>query len=59
MSTPTSATITDTQISALRQEAAQAGDMKAVAICTRALAGSARARRECAKMIADARAMED
>lgn len=33
--------------------------MKAVAICTRALAGSARARREVAKMMADARAMED
>lgn len=48
-------TITDQQIRMLSQEAGQAGDMKQVAICNRALAGSARARRECARVIRAAR----
>lgn len=36
---------------AIRQEAAVAGDLAQVAICDRALNGSARARRECARVI--------
>lgn len=47
-------TITDLQIRALRTEAGQAGDREQVAICNRALNGSARARAKCARAIAQA-----
>ena len=43
--------ITSTRIETLRTEAAQAGDTKMVAICDRALNGSARATAECRKVI--------
>ena len=45
------AMITDTRIEALKQAAAQAGDEKQVAICTRALFGSQRARAICERVI--------
>jgi chorismate mutase len=48
--------LTEEQIEALRAEAGEAGDQAMVAICDRALAGSASARDECAEVIADARA---
>lgn len=48
-------TITDEQIATLRAEAGAAGDMAQVAICDRALRGSAAARAECARVIAAAR----
>lgn len=51
--------VTDEQITALRNEAATAGDLAQVAVCDRALAGSRRARRECARIIADAEAQQD
>jgi len=51
-----SITITRAQIAALRSEAGVAGDLAQVAICDRALAGDAEARRECARVIADAAA---
>lgn len=44
------------QIERLRQEAGQAGDSAQVAICDRALAGSARATAICARIIRDAHA---
>jgi hypothetical protein len=44
-------TITDTQISKLRAEAAQAGDRAQVAICDLALDGDDDARAECAEVI--------
>ena len=44
------AAITDEQIDRLRAESADAGDLKQVAICERALDGSQRARRECARL---------
>ena len=46
-------TITTKQIEALQAEAAAAGDMKQVAICERALNGSARARAICARIYHD------
>ena len=46
--------ITDSQIRDLSTEAASAGDIKQVAICQRALNGSQRARRECARVIREA-----
>jgi hypothetical protein len=49
--------ISDEQIQALRIEAGEAGDLRQVAICDRALDGSARARRKCAGVIAAATAM--
>lgn len=52
-------TITDEQIATLRAEAGAAGDMAQVAICDRALRGSAAARAECARVIAEAQAMQD
>jgi hypothetical protein len=52
-------TITDTQIHALRTEAAAAGDLDQVTICDRALEGDIAARIECARVIADAVAMAD
>jgi hypothetical protein len=53
--------IRDEQVRALRDAAAGAGDLEQVKVCDRALAGSARARRECAKVItyAQMRAEED
>lgn len=48
--------ITNAQIEALQIEAGMAGDAAQVAMCDRALAGSARARKGCAKAIAAARA---
>ena len=51
--------VTDEQIAALRDEAAQAGDLDQVAICERALAGDAAARAECARVIDDAQAADD
>ncbi len=44
--------ITDTQITTLSTEAAQAGDLAQVAICERAMAGDDDARAECARVIA-------
>ena len=49
-------TITDEQIIALREEAGNAGDTEMVAICNRAMAGSQRARKECARVITEAAA---
>lgn len=49
-------TLTDSQISALRDEAAAAGDLEQVAICDRALEGDDSARRECVRVIRDAEA---
>ncbi len=51
-------TITDEQIIALSQEAGCAGDLEMVAICERALDGSAAARAECVEVIRDAEAQE-
>lgn len=48
-------TITTAQIKALQTEAAEAGDMRQVAICDRALNGSVRARSICARVIRSAR----
>ena len=48
--------VSPAQIRALRSEAGVAGDLAQVAICDRALAGDADARRECARVIADAAA---
>jgi hypothetical protein len=44
-------TTTTLQIEALRAEAAQAGDTKQTAMCDRALAGSWRATRGCARVL--------
>lgn len=49
-------TVTDEQIETLRDEASEAGDLAQMAICTRALAGDAAARRECERVIRAARA---
>jgi len=49
-------TITNAQIAALATEAAAAGDTATVRACERALAGSARARAVCARIIRAARA---
>ena len=54
----TISTITNEQIEALRAEAGAAGDTAQVAICDRALDGDAVARAECARVIADAAAMQ-
>lgn len=45
---------TTEQITALRFEAATAGDLAMVRICDRAIAGSSRALRECRRVIAAA-----
>lgn len=45
----------DRDITALRDEAAEAGDRGQVAVCDRALDGDADARRECARVIDEAR----
>jgi hypothetical protein len=47
--------ISDDQIRALRDAAGTAGDLEQVTVCDRALAGSAAARRDCAKVIAYAK----
>lgn len=52
-------TVTDAEIAALAREAAQAGDDKMVKVCGRALAGTANARAECARVLYAARAMKD
>jgi hypothetical protein len=46
--------VTNTQIEALSTEAANAGDLAQVALCTAALAGDADARAECERVIAAA-----
>ena len=53
--------VSDEQIRALRDDAGSAGDLEQVKVCDRALAGSMRSRRECAKVItyAQTRAEED
>lgn len=50
--------ITNSQIEALRNEAATAGDLVMVAICDRALAGDEAAIAECERVISDAQAAE-
>ena len=45
--------LTDREIERLQQDAGQAGDMKQVAICERALQGDHAARLACADVIAD------
>lgn len=55
----TAETITNAQITALRNEAAEAGDLEQVTICNRALSGNDEARAECARVIADAEAMDN
>lgn len=50
--------ITNAQIEALSNEAGQSGDLEMVAICERALNGSARARKACEKAIRWARAQQ-
>lgn len=55
----TLATLSQRQINALRRNAAEAGDLKMVAICDRATSGSERARREVVKAIRAAEAMAD
>lgn len=52
-------TATDAQIRALKAEAEWARDAEQVNICTQALAGDEAARAECARVIADAAAMDD
>lgn len=51
--------ITTEQIEQLRTEAQQAGDSSQEVLCDAALAGDPEARQECARVIAEARAMED
>lgn len=48
--------VTDEQIEALRSEAGVAGDLAQVAVCDRALDGDEAARRECQRVIDEARA---
>ena len=50
--------VTDQDITALAREASSAGDAAMVKICGRALAGSAAARKECARVILAARALK-
>jgi hypothetical protein len=50
-------TITDAQISNLRAEAGNAGDLDMVAICDAALEGDEAAIKECVRVISDAEAM--
>lgn len=45
--------LTDHDIESLKQAAGQAGDLKQVRICDRALAGSRKARLICSDVIAD------
>lgn len=55
--TTTIETITDDQITALRDEAGVAGDLEQVALCEQALAGDDEARLECVQVIRDAEGM--
>lgn len=52
-------TITERDIEELSAEAGAHGDLEQVKICEQALAGDMQAWRECERVIADARAMED
>ena len=52
-------TLTDEMITALRSEAAAAGDVQMVEICDIASTGSLLARGTCAAVITDARGMDD
>lgn len=47
------------QIRALAGDAAEAGDLEMVDICRRALRGDDKARAECARVVWEAKAMED
>ena len=47
------------RIDTLRREAGEAGDLAQVALCDRALAGSARARQACIRVLVNARAQAD
>lgn len=49
---------TTAQLTALRSEAAMAGDLAQIRLCDRALRGSVRALRECRRVLAAAAAME-
>lgn len=51
--------LTNARIRALATEAGAHGDQEMVAICERALDGDADARRECARVMADAAAQAD
>lgn len=51
--------VTHTRIRALRSEAAGAGDTETVSDCEAALAGDQGALQRCARVIADARAMDN
>jgi hypothetical protein len=48
------ATVTDEQLATLRDEAAEAGDMEQVRLCSAALEGNSKARTACAAAIARA-----
>lgn len=56
--TTTADNVTNSQIRALRAEAAAAGDVEQVQICDRALKQDQDARAECARVIAEAEAAE-
>ena len=51
--------VTDDEIRALRDEAAEAGDLEQVAVCERALDGSAADWDECVRVIGEAAAMAE
>lgn len=51
--------ITEDQITELRTEAGEHGDLDMVAICDRAIDGDRTARERCAEVISDALAMND
>ena len=55
----TNTKITTADIEALRQGAGQAGDDAQVALCDAAIEGDTEARAECARVIAEARALAD
>lgn len=59
MTKTTIGTLTNRQITKLRDEAATAGDTAQVEVCERALRGDRSARVECARVIADAEAQAD
>ncbi len=59
MSQTTLSTLTDRQISSLRDAAAISGDLAMVRDCDRALGGSQAARKRCLKAITDGEAMDD
>lgn len=51
--------VDDSVIARLATEAANAGDREMVKICGKALLGNAKARKECARVVYAARAMDD